>query len=235
MSGTSRPAPTREVPHVARPALAATRRTVTGKAVGRLRREGQLPAVVYGHGVESQSIQLDAREFDTLRRHVGRNAIVDLKLEGGRARPVMVHAVQVHPVSRKTIHADLFVIRMSEEMTVDVAIAFTGESVMVDKMGGTLLHLRESVSVRALPDAIPSELALDITPLDSFDAVLHVSDLVVPEGATVLTDSHEPLARVQPPRVEEEPVVADEGAGEGAPTEEEAVPDAEAAGGDSEG
>jgi large subunit ribosomal protein L25 len=223
---------------VARPALAATRRTITGKAVSRLRRDGQLPAVVYGHGVASESIQLDARDFDTLRRHAGRNAIVDLKLEGGRARPVLVHTVQIHPVSRKAIHADLFVVRMTEEMTVDVAIAFTGESVASEKMGGTLLHLRESISVRALPDSIPSELVLDITPLDSFDAVLHVSDLVVPEGATVLTDPSEPIARVQPPRVEEEPVVADEGAGEGAPAEGEAEGEAEGSaeggGGDSE-
>jgi large subunit ribosomal protein L25 len=203
-----------------RPVLAASRRTVTGKAVSRLRREGKLPAVVYGHGVASEPIQVDLREFDTLRRHVGRNAIVDLSLDGARPRAVMVQAVQIHPVNRRAVHADLFVVRMTEEMTVDVTVAFTGESTASEKLGGTLLHLRETVSVRALPGDIPESLELDITPLDSFDAVLHVSDLQAPNGVTILTDEHEALARVQAPRVEEEPVIADEEAGEGAPTAE---------------
>lgn len=200
---------------MARPALAASRRTVQGKAVSRLRRDGVLPGVVYGHGVGSEAIQMDAREFENLRRHAGRNAIVDLKLDGGRARPVMVHAIQIHPLSRKPIHADLFVVKMSEEMTVDVAITFTGSSHAVEKLGGTLLHLTESVRVRALPDALPSELTVDISVLGDFDAVLHVRDIPVPEAVSILTDPEEPIARVQQPRVEEEPVEAvEEGAEE---------------------
>lgn len=204
----------------ARPTLDASTRTVSGKAVGRLRRAGVLPAVVYGHGVESESIQVDAREFDTLRRRAGRNAIVDLKLDGGPARPVIVHAVQINPVSRKTIHADLFVVLMTEEMTVDVGISFTGTSHAVEKLGGTLLHLMETLRLRALPDAIPSMVEVDITPLEAFDAVLHVSDVALPEGVTLITDPEEPLARVQAPRVEEEPVVVEPEVGEGAPTAE---------------
>jgi large subunit ribosomal protein L25 len=221
-----------------RPILAASPRTVTGKAVGRLRRQGVLPAVVYGHGVESEPIQMDLREFDTLRRHAGRNAIVDLQLDGARARPVIVHAVQINPVSRKTIHADLFVVRMSEEMTVDVSISFTGTSVAVDKLGGTLLHLMESVRVKALPDAIPSTLEVDITPMTTFDAMLHVRDIPVPAGVTLLTDPEEPLARVQAPRVEEEPVAAEAEVGEGAPAAEGAEgesAESESGGGASEG
>jgi large subunit ribosomal protein L25 len=216
-----------------RPTLDATPRTVTGKAVGRLRRAGVLPAVVYGHGVDSEAIQIDAREFDTLRRHAGRNAIVDLTVDG-RARPVMVQAVQINPVTRKTIHADLFVVRMSEEMAVDVGVSFTGTSLAVEKLGGTLLHLMESVRVRALPDAIPSTLEVDISAMSSFDTMLHVRDIPIPAGVTLVTDPDEPLARVQAPRVEEEPVVAEEGAGEGAPTAE-AEGEGETAGGDSEG
>ena len=76
--------------------------------------------------------------------------------------------------------------------------------------GGTLLHQRETVSVRALPDALPPALEVDISPLVDFEATIHVSDIVVPEGVTVLTDPAEPIARVQAPRVAEEPVVAAE-------------------------
>jgi large subunit ribosomal protein L25 len=109
------------------------------------------------------------------------------------------------------MHVDFLVVSMTEAITVDVPINFSGDSSAADKLGGTLLHLRESVSISALATALPHAIDLDISPLDSFDGVLHVSDLVVPDGVTVLTDPEEPLARVQPPRVEEEPVAAAEG------------------------
>jgi large subunit ribosomal protein L25 len=171
-----------------------------------------MPAVVYGHGHASQAIQLEARAFDDLRRHAGRNALVDLKVGGGRAMPVLLHHVQEHPVNRRALHADFLVVKMTEELTVDVPIAMVGESVAVDKEGGTLLHLRDTVQVRALPGDLPSSLELDVTPLDSFDVVLHVSDLQVPDKVTLLTDPTEPLARVQPPRLEVEPTTVEEAA-----------------------
>jgi len=136
-----------------RPTITASSRTVSGKGVGRLRRAGVLPAVVYGHGVDSESIQMDARDFENLRRHAGRNAILDLELDGGRARPVMVHAIQIDPVSRKTIHADLFVVRMSEEMTIDVGISFTGTSVAALKTVASGV-----AKVMSGPEKVPIEL-----------------------------------------------------------------------------
>ena len=185
-----------------RPQLAADRREITGKKVAELRRAGILPAVVYGHGHPSEAIQIDAREFGNLRRHVGRNALVDLKVAGGRAQPVLLHAVHEHPVTRLTLHADFYVVKMTEEMTVEVPVVNVGESVAIDKLGGTLLHLRDTVQVRALPADLPSALELDISSLDSFEAMLHVSDLRVPERVTLLTDPTEPIARVQQPRAE---------------------------------
>lgn len=208
-----------------RPQLSADPREALGKKVASLRREGVLPAVVYGHGHESEPIQIDAKGFDELRRHAGRNALVDLKVGGGRARPVLLHAVQEHPVTRRALHADFLIVRMTEEMTVDVPVATMGESVAIEKMGGTLLHLRDTVQVRALPGDLPSSLELDISSLSSFDATLHVSDLQAPDKVTILTDPGEPLARVQAPRVEEEPV---ETAAEAAAAEAEA-PEGEAA------
>ncbi|MDP8904684.1 MAG: 50S ribosomal protein L25 [Chloroflexota bacterium] len=195
---------------MSRPQLSAQPREVHGKAVKRLRRRGLLPGVVFGHGVESRSVQFDAHEFELLRRRAGRNALLDLTLDGDRPLPVLVQAVQEHPVSRAPLHVDLMAVRMTEELTVDVPIVFVGESPAVERMGGVLLHLRENVQVRALPDRLPPALELDVSPLDSFDAVLHVSDLRVPEGATLLTDGAETIARVQPPRVEEVPVPAEE-------------------------
>ena len=193
---------------IQRPQLPAQPRAVTGKSVSRLRREGLVPAVVYGHGQPSESIQIDAREFDTLRRHTGPNALVDLRVDGARPRPVLVHRIQEHPVHRRVIHVDLFLVNMSEELTVDVPVVTTGASDAVDRQGGTLLHLLDHLKVRALPAELPQQLELDITPLDSFDVVLHVRDVALPPRVTLLTDPEEPIARVVPPRVEEEPVTA---------------------------
>jgi large subunit ribosomal protein L25 len=197
-----------------RPQLVAQRREVTGKKVAALRRAGQLPAVVYGHGHASEAIVVDAREFATLRRQAGRNALVDLKVGSGHATPVLLHGVQEHPISRVAVHADFFVVKMTEEMVVDVPIVTVGDAPAVDKLGGTLLHLRETVQVRALPAEIPQGLELDVSGLDSFDLMLHVSDLHLPERITVVTDRHEPLVRVQAPRleVEEAPAAEAEGA-----------------------
>ena len=112
----------------ARATLAAEHRELTGKKVARLRHAGRLPAVVYGHGVDSDSISIDAHEFEQLRRHTGPNALVDLSVDGKKAQPVLVSAVQVHPVNRRPLHVDLFLVRMTEELTVDVPLVATGES-----------------------------------------------------------------------------------------------------------
>ena len=170
--------------------------------------------MVYGAGTDSTPIAIDAREFEVLHRQAGRHAVVDLHLDGGGPKPVLLQAIQEHPVSRKPLHVDFLVVNMEEERTIDVPIIIVGESEAVDKMGGVLLHLRDAVLVRAKPDDIPSGVELDVTPLVDFDQILHASDLVVPAGATLVTDPSEAVARVQPPRVEEEPEPVEEVEGE---------------------
>jgi large subunit ribosomal protein L25 len=206
----------------ARPTLAASHRELTGKAVSRLRREGRLPAVVYGHEQPSTSITLDAHEFDQLRRHSGPNTLIDLSLDGKKAKPVLVHDVQVHRVTRRPIHVDLFLVKMTEELMVDVPLVPTGRSLAIDDHGGTLLQLVESVKVRALPDHLPQSIELPLDALVDFDATVKVSDLAIPSDVTLVTDPEETAAKVAPPRIEAEPLPleAEEAeAGEGAEAE----------------
>jgi large subunit ribosomal protein L25 len=181
---------------------------LTGKKVARLRHAGRLPAVVYGHGIDSVSVSLDAHDFEQLRRHSGPNALVDLSIDGKKARPVLIHDIQVHPINRRTLHVDLFLVRMTEEMTVDVPLAPTGDSIAISQHGGTLLHPIESVRVRALPAHLPQVIEYPIDGLLDFDSAIHVRDLVVPADVTLLTDGDEIVAKVQAPRVEEAPSVA---------------------------
>jgi large subunit ribosomal protein L25 len=194
----------------ARATLAAEHRELTGKKVARLRLAGRLPAVVYGHGVESASVSIDTHEFEQLRRHSGPNALVDLSVDGAEAQPVLVHGVQVHPVNRRPLHVDLFLVRMTEELTVEVPLVATGESTAVTMLGGTLLHPMESVRVRALPDHLPQSIEYSVASITDFDTTIHVRDLVIPADVTLLTDGDEIIAKVQPPRVEEEPIIVAE-------------------------
>ncbi len=221
-----------------RPNLAAEPREVTGKKVAELRRGGRLPGVVFGNGIESENVSIDAHEFDLLRRHVGQNALIDLSIHGKSSRPVLVQGVQVHPVNRRPLHVDLFLVRMTEELTVDVPLVAIGTSIAIENEGGTLLHPIENVRVKALPDHLPQSIEFAIDSLIDFDAVIKVSDLSIPGDVTLLTDPEEIVAKVQAPRVEvePEPVVAEGVEGEeGAAEGDEAGGESAAAGGESEG
>jgi large subunit ribosomal protein L25 len=215
---------------MSRPTLSVQPRSVHGKEVSKLRKSGTLPGVVYGAGVESQSVAVDAREFEVLRRHAGRNAVVDLEMDGAKPLPVMLQSIQEHPLTRKTLHIDFLAVNMQEERTIDVPLIVVGESEAIERLGGVLLPLRDAVSVRAKPDDIPSGIELDISSLVDFETTLHASDLKMPEGVALVTDEGEALARVQAPRVEEEPT-AGEGEGEAA----ESAATGEAAEGESGG
>jgi large subunit ribosomal protein L25 len=184
--------------------LAAEPRELVGKKVATLRRVGRLPAVVYGHGVSSENVSLDAHEFELLRRKAGQNALIDLSVNGSKARPVLVHDVQVHPVNRRPLHVDLFLVRMTEELTVDVPLVPIGTSNAVENLNGTLMHLLESVRVRALPDHLPQSIEYSIESLVDFDEVVKVSDLTIPGDVTLLTDSDEVVAKVLASRLQAE-------------------------------
>lgn len=216
---------------IARPTLAAQHREITGKAVAHLRKAGRLPAVVYGHGETSSNVMVDSHEFDVLRKRIGPNALVDLSVDGKAARPVLIHEVQIHPVHRRPLHADLFLVRMTEELTVDVPLVATGESHAVEQLNGTLLHPTETVRVKALPDHLPQSIEYSIDSLVDFDATVHVRDLTIPSDVTLLTDPDEIIAKVQAPRieVEEEPVVEEGELEEGEVAEGEAAEGAPAA------
>ena len=119
-------------PPPARP-LAAEHREVTGKAV-KPPAPGRPPArpSCTATARPRRNVTVDAHEFEQLRRHTGPNALVDLSVDGKKAQPVLVHGVQVHPVNRRPLHVDLFLVRMTEELTVDVPLVATGESPAVD-------------------------------------------------------------------------------------------------------
>jgi len=212
--------------------LAAEPREVIGKKVAVLRRAGRLPAVVFGRGISSESVSLDAHDFEQLRRKAGQNALIDLSVDGKKARPVLVHGVQVHPVHRRPLHVDLFLVRMTEELIVEVPLVAIGISDAVENLNGTLLHPIEAVRIRALPDHLPQSIEYSIDGLVDFDAVVKVADLTIPDDVTLLSDPEEIVAKVLQSRLQVE-VEAEKA--EEAEAAEAAAAEAEGAEGAAEG
>ena len=189
--------------------LTATRRTETGKSVSHLRKAGRLPAVVFGHGLASISVSLDAHEFEHVRRTAHSNTIIELKIDGKDVHRVLLHGVQVDPRTRHLLHVDLFEVKSGEEVTVEIQLHAVGESYAVERLGGTLLHNVDRVKVRALPERLPESLEYSIESLTDFDVAIHLRDVSLPEGITLLSDPEEVVAKVAAPHVIEEPVVAE--------------------------
>jgi large subunit ribosomal protein L25 len=209
--------------------LTATSRAETGKAVAHLRKAGKIPAVVFGHGLESIPVTLDAHEFDHLRRTIHSNSIVSLVIDGKDERRVLVHGIQIDPRHRQLLHVDLFALKSGEEVTVEIPVHTVGESHAVARLGGMLLHNLSHVRVRALPEKLPESFEVPIDSLTEIDDALHVRDLTLPAGVTLLADLDEIVVKVVAPHVVEEPVVApaEEPAAEAAPADAEAKPSTE--------
>ena len=185
-------------------------RDVLGKKVKVLRRQGVTPANIYGSHIESQSIQLSTEELRHVIKTAGRNDIVYLRLDGDEPRPTFVRDIQQNPVTDAILHVDFLQISLREKVKADVPLHLVGLAPAVDTLGGILMHGLDHVSVEALPTEVPSFIEVDVTSLAEINQALHVSDVPVPEGVTILTDVEQVIAKVAPPAVEPEPEVAEE-------------------------
>ncbi len=193
--------------------LAAENRTVTGKKVNQLRREGIIPAVVYGHHVAAKSIQVNERELNTVLRRAGMTHLLNIQLAGGDGLVALVKDIQRESTTQRVVHVDFQAVSMDEPITTTVPVLLEGEAPAVEDGGGTLLHSLSAVEIRALPANLIDSVVVDISALRDFDAAIHVSDLKVPANVEVLNDPDELVAKVTPPRVQEEEEGA-EGTGE---------------------
>ena len=190
--------------------LTARTRTTSGKgAARRLRRDGQLPAVVYGRRDEAESLALDTHELSRLLSRVhAATTVIDLEVDGGQPRPVLIREIQRHPYRPQLLHVDFFEIRADVQIRVQVPIHLLETPAGVE-MGGMLQFLQHELEVECLPNEIPAGFDIDISGLEIGDS-LHVSD-VDASGVTILDDQTVTICTVVPPAaVEEEDEGADE-------------------------
>jgi len=212
--------------------LQVTPRDVLGKKVRRLRREGLIPANVYGRGLESVAIQVTRNDLVHVLRTAGRNEIIYLRLDGDELRPTFLRQVQRNPITDAILHVDFYQISLKEKVQMEVPLSLVGTAPAEQTYGGTVLLSLDRITVEGLPTEIPSVIEVDVSGLEEIDATVSVAELNVPGQVTVLTDIEQVVAKVAPPHVEkvEEEVVKEAVEGEAAEKGEEAgKPGAEAA------
>ena len=189
----------------------------------RVRRQGKIPAVVYGAGKEAVPVSVDPRQVTRiLSSESGHNTIFDLALNGGERSKAMIVDWQYEPVRGKLLHIDLKRIAMDRRLTVKVPIFLTGEAAGVKQQGGILEQMLREVEVECLPADIPSHIDADVSEL-VFGKVLRVVDLPHSGKLRFLSDESQPVAHVT--SVKEEVTVAPEAAAEAAaaPAEPEVI------------
>lgn len=181
--------------------ITVTPRDIIGKANTRLSKANQIPAVIYGAGREPMAIAVDRHDFELLMSQHGATAVVDLAVQG-EDKPVaaVIKAIQTNPVKGRIQHVDFLAVRMDQAIHTTVGLRFEGESAG-EKAGGVIMHTVREVNVSALPGDLPEEIVVDVSSLDIGDS-LHIGDLPIPEGVTVLDDTETIVCSVTAPTVE---------------------------------
>ncbi|MGA2667030.1 MAG: 50S ribosomal protein L25 [Patescibacteria group bacterium] len=185
-------------------ALKADQREVLGKKVKKLRKNGQIPAVLYGRKSDPISLALNRKEFFQVQKVAGEATLIDLQIPGQKETKALIRQIQRHPVSDNILHVDLYRVDMTQEIETEIPFEFTGVSPAVEELEGNLITNKDSVKVKCLPNKLVSEIKVDIGTLKTFEDLIHLSDINVPAGIEVLDDSEEIVAQVTPPRSEEE-------------------------------
>lgn len=198
-----------------------TREDLRKSETKRIRREGGIPATVYGKGIESQTIMIESENLaQLLKTPGGRLSLIDLKIDGkgSKAHPVMIQTIQRDPISNQVLHVDFHRVSMNEPVHAQVPITLMGDAPGA-KMGGILEQVTRELDVKALPDRIPTRIDVDISALELGESV-HVSDVQLGEGVEVVGPTPETIiAVVRMPIVHIEEVAApagEEAAAEGA-------------------
>ena len=177
-------------------------RMVTGKKVKALRRQGIIPAHLYGHRTESLAVQISTQTVNTLLRNAGANTIIDLHINGeSEPRPVVLRGVQRNPVTGELTHVDFFQISLTEKLHAEVPLVLTGEPPAVSIYGGVLLQTLDHLPIEALPTDVPDRIEVNVGHLETLDSTVFVRDLLVPASVQVLADPGQVVAKVAAPRL----------------------------------
>ncbi len=185
-------------------------REQAGKDLERMRKQGEIPAVMYGHGLKPQMFWVQYVKFSKLYEKAGESSIIEVTPEKGTMANVIINDVQLDPLTSRFSHIDFFQVRMDEKLEAHIPIEFVGEAPAVREMGGIFVKPVDQILVSCLPKDLPHSFVVDISVLQTFENHIQIKDLNVPAGVTILTEADTTIALVEAPRTEAEMAALDE-------------------------
>lgn len=219
-----------------RPKLTVEKRSVLGKQVRKLRKQGVFPANIYGKDMKSIAVQLPYKDFEATFKETGETGLLDVEVDG-ELRPVLIHNVQYDHLTNVPLHADFFQVNLKEKVKTMVPIVIFGEPKAVTDKIGLLLQPLSEVEVEALPTDLPEKIEVNVEPLSAIDEQITIEDLKLPTGVAVLTDPGQVVVKIAELVTKEaeeeakaEAQAAEEAKAEEAPAEGEAPKEAPAEG-----
>ena len=207
--------------------LPATNRSILGKKTRFLRRQGITPVHLFGHGLKSQALQCDTANLQRIIAQAGMSRLISLEIEDDKQpRVVFIREIQRDQLTGQPLHVDFYQVRKTEKIRVDVPIILVGEAPAMKEKGRSLLHGVTSLSIECLPDKLPPQIEVDLSPLEEAEQPIFVRDIILGQEITVTTDPDQLVVKVSEARVEvveevveevvaEEEVAAEEKAEEG--------------------
>jgi large subunit ribosomal protein L25 len=169
--------------------LTASNREIKGKKTKALRHSGITPANLYGHGIDSLPIQIDTRQLKLTLTQAGKTDLISLMIGDSKSpKKVLIRDIQRNPLTDEPLHVDFYQVKMTEKLKADIPLVFVGEAPVMKKKNVSLLHLMDSLLVEALPDALPHNLEVDLSGLEETDQAIHVKDIAIEDGVTLLSD-----------------------------------------------
>jgi large subunit ribosomal protein L25 len=185
-------------------AISAQLRERKKRRVNKLRNEGYIPGIVYGHKKENKNIKVGNLEFRKVLRSAGKSTLIDLDIDGKGIGKVIISDYQTDPATDKIIHFDLYQVKMNEKMIATVPVMFIGESPSVKNDGGILVKSHSVFEIKCLPGDLIHDIVVDISKLEKIDDIIRVKDLVISDKIEILANPEVVVITVAPPRSEKE-------------------------------
>ncbi len=184
--------------------LSAKKRTEFGKRLIGSRKEGLVPAVMYGSGKESRALFVKLSDFLKVWKNAGESTIIGLGVDNEQAHNVLIHDVSVDPVVSRPLHVDFYEVASDKALRVHVHVEFIGEPEAVKSLGGALVRIMHEIEVEAMPQDLPHEITIDVSHLAAFGDKIFIKDIQAPQGVKILGDADAVMAKIDAPRKEEE-------------------------------
>lgn len=168
----------------------------------KVRKEGRIPAVYYGHTTKSTPISIPKADFEKIWKEAGESAVLKLKGKDGEVE-ALIHDIARDPLSGEPIHADFYVFEKGHKIEVDIPLVFSGVAPAIKEKGGMLVKVMHEIKVEAMPKDLPHEIEVDISSLIDFDSHIAAKDIKLPAGVTLVEKADEVVVSIAEPKEEE--------------------------------